>query len=66
MEKFNDIFRSILVQKFYEIIFGVDKNKYKSEEFINNIGKLNLENSEEKFFVLFSESQMFINRFLNI
>ena len=66
LEKFNDIFRSILVQKFYEIIFGVDKNQYKSEEFINNIGKLNLENSEEKFFVLFSESQMFINRFLNI
>ena len=66
LEKYNESFRNIFVTKFNEITFGVDKNKYKQDEFINNIGKLHLDNTEEKFFVLFSESQMFVNRFINI
>ena len=66
LEKYNYSFRKCIIDKFYEIIFGVNKNKYKQNEFIDNIRKLNLDNSEEKFFVRFSESQMFISKFLSI
>ena len=64
--KFNDIFKKVIINKFNEIINGVDKNNYKQKELIDNISKLNLDNSDEKFFVHFSESQMFVSRFLSI
>ena len=66
LDKFNNIFKKCFIEKFYELIFGVNKIKYKQNEFIDNLGKLNLDNSEEKFFLNFSESQMFVSRFLSI
>ena len=66
LEKFYCSYGKCIIDKFYEIIFDVNKNKYKQKEFIDNIGKLNLDNSEEKFFVRFSESQMFTSKFLSI
>ena len=65
LEGFNNIFNKYINEKYRKIIFGVNKNKYKQNEFIDNIGKLNMDNCEEKFFVHFSESQMFISRFLS-
>ena len=44
----------------------MNKCKYKQSEFIDNIGKLNLDNKEEKFFINFSESQMFASKFLSL
>ena len=66
LNEFNDSFRRNIMQKFKELIFGVNKNKYKQSEFIDNIGKLNLDYNEEKFFIHFSESQMFMSKFLSI
>ena len=66
LDKFNNIFKKCFIEKFYELILGVNKKKYKQNEFIDNLGKLNLDNSEEKFFLNFSESQMFVSRFLSI
>ena len=66
LTKFNDSFKKNIIIIFDKLILGVNKRKYKNKEFIDNIGKLNLDNSEEKFFVHFSESQMFISKFLSI
>ena len=66
LQKFTDAFKLIIIDKFFEITFSVDKNDYKQNEFIDNIGRLNMDNSDEKFFVHFSESQMFISKFLSI
>ena len=66
LEKFSDAFKRIIIDNFFEIIFSVDKNNYKQNEFIDNIGRLNMDNNDEKFFVHFSESQMFISKFLSI
>ena len=66
LEGFNNIFKKYIIEKYNQIINGVNKNNYKQNEFIDNIGKLNMDNREEKFFVQFSESQMFISRFLSV
>ena len=66
LNKFNESFRKSIIEKFNELISGVNKCKYKQSEFIDNIGKLNLDNNEEKFFIHFSESQMFVSKFLSL
>jgi hypothetical protein len=66
LEKFSGAFKRIIIDKFFEITFSIDKNNYKPSEFIDNIARLNMDNSDEKFFVHFSESQMFISKFLSI
>ena len=66
LNKFKETFKKNIEEKFYELISGVNKNKYKQNEFIDNIGKLNMDNNEEKFFIHFSESQIFISKFLSI
>ena len=66
LEKFSNAFKRIIIDNFFEITFSVDKNNYKQNEFNDNIGRLNMDNSDEKFFVHFSESQMFISKFLSI
>ena len=66
LEKFSDAFKRIIIDNFFDITFNVDKNNYKQNEFNDNIGRLNMDNTDEKFFVHFSESQMFISKFLSI